>query len=194
MVKKTARLLLSVFLTFVLISSVSVFAFAALTSAQAKSKAAEAAGLELSQVTFTKCTETQSGFDVAFCDGKNNYSCTLDQSGKITSYYFDSNKKAGKEKVITAKQAKKIVLDEIEEEEASVTNLKVAYSFDEFDGAVYTVTFLLDSRSCRYEVSAESGEILSYGYESYQTFDSIINHAFAILMKLLKFILKFFIS
>lgn len=193
--KKSFKKFLSVFLAMLIASSVSLLTIAAISVPQAKQKALETAGLSSSQAVFTKCTQTQNGFDLAFDDEENqSYKCSVSNDGKVTAYYFDSNKKAGLSRNITAQQAKQIALDAVGESDTAVRKLNASYSFDEFDGAVYTVTFLLDGRSCTFEISAESGEILAYGYEMFDSFDSVIGRVFSVLMKALNFILKFFLS
>lgn len=193
--KKTLKKSVSLALAILIALSLSVAAFAAVSVSQAKQIALEAAEVKEADAVFSKSTQTQSGaFVFEFSSGQKSFECNVSPKGKITHFYVDTNEPAGFVRVIGANKAKQIALEAVNETTETVKNLNASYSFDEFSGAVYTVTFDLDNRECTYVVSAQNGVVVSYGYDTFTSFDSVIGQIFSVLLKALNYIFKIFLS
>lgn len=193
--KKTLKKSLSLALALLIALSLCVSSFAAVSVSQAKQTALEAAGVSKDSAVFTKCTQSQNGtVMLKFTSDGVSYECNVSANGKIKRFFVDTNEPAGFVRLISANEAKKIALNAVNETTETVKKLSAIYSFDEFSGAVYTVTFDLDQRECTYVISAQSGDIISYGYETFTSFDGAIGQVFSVLLKVLNYIFKIFLS
>ena len=190
---KTSKKVLSLFLSFVLVFSLT-FAFAmtlntyaALNVDGAKQIALSDAGLTANKVTFTQARLDGKEFDIEFRYGQAEYDYEIASSGEILSFSYDSNKRAAGSKKLNADAAENKALAYVGAKAADVERLR-----SEYDDNEYEVSFVYGEREYDVTVSAVDGTVLEYDYEVVQTSGGIIAAVSAFFQRIIAFFTGFF--